>query len=74
MKYRFEIIYSTKSIQEMANLMKALDLNLEEIGLKENITFTTKEDIPISVIKEKLHQALESESIKILSLEGGKVE
>lgn len=74
MKYRFEITYTPKVMQDVVELMRKMDLDFEGIGLKHVMTFYSKRTLSISEIKQKITQAYESDQCKILDIQGGTVE
>ena len=74
MKYRFEIIYQNDYMHRASELMKHLDLDMGEMGIREAFLVTTKNDVPIALIKEKFILAFESSDLKVLKIEGDKIE
>jgi hypothetical protein len=74
MKYRFKVIYATKSIKEASRLMRQLDLDMGEIGIEQTIEFTSKNDLEINLLKEKLRLSFESCEYELMHIEGGKIE
>ena len=73
MKYRFQITYQPEYFKKASELMRKLDLDVDEVALKEVITFTA-DNKEVSFFKEKLKEAFESGNMTILHIEGGKVE
>ena len=74
MKYRFEIIYQPLHFKQASALMRKLDLDIGEVGIHETFLFTTKENIEVSIIKEKLLEVFKLSGLELLNIEGGKVE
>lgn len=73
MKYRFQITYQPEYYKKASEWMRKLDLDVGEVGLQEAITFTA-DDQEVSIIKEKLKLAFESQNLTVLHIEGGKIE
>lgn len=74
MKYRFEIIYANKWMKQASEFLSQCDLQIVGVGIKETMTFTSKNDLPIDLVKQKFKEAFESCECEILRIEGGKVE
>lgn len=73
MRYRFRIIYQNEYMKKSCELMRKMDLDIGEVGLEQVITFIAKEQ-EIQVLKDNIIKAFESENVKVLYIEGGKVE
>jgi len=73
MKYRFDVIYQPKYFAEASKLMRTMDLDIGEVGIKETVVFEAN-DMDINKIKETLTKAFESGGLGVLHIEGGKVE
>lgn len=73
MKYRFEIIYRNNYMKEASRLLKNMDLECE-VGIKDTVTFTSKNNPSISKIKENFKTAFESCDMELMHIEGGKIE
>jgi hypothetical protein len=73
MKYRFQITYQPEYFKKASELLRKLDLSMDEVALQEVITFTA-DDKEVSFIKEKLRQAFENGNLTVLHMEGGKIE
>lgn len=74
MKYRFQYIYQNKNLQKVSDFLKKCDLGDRQFGFKETIEFTSKNDIPIPILKETLKEAFEFADCTLLYIEGGKIE
>lgn len=74
MKYRFEVVYRTEYMKKASELLKKLDLDIGDVGIKECFVFTSKNDVPVSEVKEQIKKAFESCYIELLHIEGGKIE
>ena len=74
MKYRFEVIYQNKCIKEASRLMKTLDFDIGDVGIKQSFTFTSQKDTPICEIKQHIKKAFEYSELEIINIEGGKIE
>lgn len=72
-KYRFEITYQTEQMIHVSVLLRKLDLQIDEVGLKEVMTFSAN-DREVSVYKEVIIQAYVSAGCCVLNIEGGKIE
>lgn len=67
-------MYANALMQNVTKLMKQLDLGMDGIAVKDVITFTSVNDLPIADVKNLLIQAYESDGCKILEIMGGKLE
>jgi hypothetical protein len=74
MKYRFEITYATKEMQQTCNFLKKMDLDIGQVGIQQIITFTSEKNPSIAILKEHLHQAFKECNLTILQIEGGMME
>jgi len=74
MKYRFEIFYANKYLQQVSDYMSKLDLGMDGMAIKEIMTFESKKDLNIKQIKELIIQGYEQCECKVINIEGGKVE
>ena len=74
MKYRFKIIHQNKWVKDSSEFLSKMDLGFEGFGITEIIEFTSKKDLDINQIKEKIKEAIESCEGKLLHIEGGKIE
>jgi hypothetical protein len=74
MKYRFEIYYANKNMQQVSRLMARLDLSMEGTAVKNVITFTAGKTLDIGQIKDLIAQAYESAECLVYTIEGGKIE
>lgn len=73
-KYRFELLYATKQMVTVSNLLKRLDLQMDGIALQETLTFESKSDIPVKKCKEIICKSIEEDGGQVIKIEGGKVE
>jgi hypothetical protein len=74
MKYAFEVIYTTKQLRQVNDFLKSCDLDIGEAGVRERFSFTSKNDLTIDTIKQKLTEALRMCDYEPLHIEGGKIE
>lgn len=74
MKFRFEVIHMSPFLKQVRDFMKVVDLTMEGIGVRDIMTFTTKEDVAVSKVKETLILAYQSLGHEVLDIQGGQVE
>ena len=74
MKYRFEVIYCPKPMQQAVKLMKALDIDMEGAGLTHTLEFSSSKNLAIDEVKKHLIAAYESDGCQVLRIQGGTVE
>jgi hypothetical protein len=72
-KYRFEVTYSNKALQDVCNFMNNVDVNISGLCIKEIVIFTAKKNMPIDKYKELLENAYKSADCKVWMLEGGEI-
>lgn len=72
-KFRFYIAYQTKWLKDASSLVEQLDLGMNGFGLQESFTFLAY-DVPVQRIKDELIKVFEQCDIRILHIEGWKIE
>ena len=60
-------------MKDASQFLKKCDIDCD-IGIKDTITFTCKQDSPVQELKEALSIAFESCDMEIIHIEGGKIE
>ena len=74
MKYRFEILYQSRSGKYVSDFMNKCDVIVGDICVSDIVTFTSENRIDIGLIKKTLTQAYESTECKVFKIEGGTIE
>lgn len=74
MKFRFEVIHMSPFLKQVRDFMKVMDLTMEGIGVRDIMTFTTKEDVTAIKVKDSLTKAYQSLGHEVLHIQGGQVE
>lgn len=75
-KYRIKFIYATPEFQKASHFMRQLDLWTDgtEAGIEQTWEFTCKLEHAVSFLKDKITEFAEESGLKILHIEGGKIE
>jgi hypothetical protein len=71
MKYRFQILYRNKFMKKASESMRSIGFDDTEIGYKEVLTLTTKEEKSISEVKEHIRKCFEECEMELMHIEGG---
>lgn len=61
-------------MKEAARLLKTMDLDMGDVGIKEVFTFTSQDNPSVSKVKEEIKKAFDSSDLELLHIEGGKIE
>lgn len=73
-KYCFKVVYANRILQDIAELMSKLELEIYGIAMECTFTFLSINDIPIDLLKEKISQAFEANDFIVRMILGSKVE
>lgn len=73
-KWRFTAILQPDIMKKASDFLTSCDLDQGEIGYEQVFTFSSVKDIEVSQVKQHLIQACEECDIKVLKIEGGRIE
>lgn len=73
-KWRFKAILQPEILNTASEFLKKCDLETAEIGYEQVFTFSSTKDLEVSQVKQHLIQACEECDIKVLKIEGGRIE
>ena len=73
-KYRFEIVYQTKEMIEVADWLRTFDFDMEEIAIKHTVILTSRKEPTVDEIKDAMYKAFVLSEGRLLHIEGGLVE
>lgn len=74
MRYRFEVLYCPRFMQQSIKLMRALDVDMEGAGLVHVLEFSSSKSLSIEEVKKHLISAYKSDDCEVLSIQGGVIE